>query len=258
MRSDPMVAQLALHSRGFGLRLTTPHEANAAVLVAGAAGMAMWPAPLPFRPFNPVSPYCAALIAQWAALHDAAPGFWSPELRALDGPLLAPVLQYAQREYGHHFADRRFADLLASAPFSFEGNRFQARLHSCTCQPAYIWLNTMPTSFPLTLSDSQFTSSACLCLGLPARPANAFTLRCGCGTTVLSGYSDHPHLHLPRPAADVAPRLDYDKLAPYCYSDGRPHHGRALLPLLPHPFLAPRQPLYWTRACLLFGRLCFF
>jgi hypothetical protein len=62
----------------------------------------------------------AALIDRWAALHDAAPGLWSPELRALDAPLLAPVLLHAWREYGRHLADRRFADLLASVPPSFE------------------------------------------------------------------------------------------------------------------------------------------
>jgi hypothetical protein len=37
----------------------------------------MRPAPPPFQPFNPRSPHCAALIARWAALHDAAPGPWS-------------------------------------------------------------------------------------------------------------------------------------------------------------------------------------
>jgi hypothetical protein len=106
---------------------------------------------------------------------------------ALAAPLLAPVLLPAQREYGRHLAD-----LLASAPPSFEGTRFRARHHSCACRPASIWLDTMPTSFPLTLSDSDFVSSARLRLGLPAGPANAPTLRCDCGTTVLPGDSDHP------------------------------------------------------------------
>jgi hypothetical protein len=86
----------------------------------------------------------------------------------------------------------RFADLLASAPPSVEGTRFRARLHSCACRPASIWLDTMPTSFPLTLSDSDFASSARLRLGLPAGPANAPALQCACGTTVLPGDSDHP------------------------------------------------------------------
>jgi hypothetical protein len=45
----------------------------------------------------------------------------------------------------------------------------------------------MPTFSPLTLSDSDFTSSARLRLGLLA---NAPALRCECGTTVLSGDSD--------------------------------------------------------------------
>jgi hypothetical protein len=159
---------------------------------AGAADVAMRPAPPPFHPFNPASPHCAALVARWVALHDAAPGLCSPELRALAAPLLAPVLLHAQREYGRHVADRRFANLLASAPPSLEGTRFRARLHSCACRSASIWLDTMPTSFPLTLSDSDFVSSARLRLGLPAGPANAPAFRCECGTTVLPGDSDHP------------------------------------------------------------------
>jgi hypothetical protein len=163
MQSNPVVAQLALPlcSGGFGLRLTTPLEADAAFLAAaGAADVAMRPAPPIFRPFNPASPHCAALISRWVALHDVAPGLWSPELRALAAPLLAPVLMHS--------------------------------LHSCACRPASIWLDTMPTSFPLTLSDSDFASSASLRLGLPVGPANAPALWWDCGTTVLPGDFDQP------------------------------------------------------------------
>jgi hypothetical protein len=74
----------------------------------------------------------------------------------------------------------------------YVGTRFRARLHFCACQPASIWLDTMPTSFPLTLSDSDFASSARLRLGLPAG------------------------------LADFAPRLCHDKLAPYRCSGGCP------------------------------------
>jgi hypothetical protein len=136
MRSDPVVAQLELplRSGGFGLRLTTPLEADAAFMAAaGAADVAMRPVPSLFRPFNRASPHCAVFVARWAALHDAAPGLWSPELQALDAPLLALVLLCAQREFGQHLAGQRFADLLASAPPLFEGTRFRTRLHSCAC-----------------------------------------------------------------------------------------------------------------------------
>jgi hypothetical protein len=195
MQSDPVVAQLALPLRAgrFGLRLTTPLEASAAFLAAaGAADVAVRPAPPPFHPFNPTSPHCNALIALWVALHDAAPGLWSPELWELAAPLLAPVLLHAQPEYGRHLADQRFADLLTSAPPSFEGTRFRARLHSRACRPASIWLDTMHISIPLTLSDSDFVSSARLRLGLPAGPANAPALRCDCETNALPGDSNHP------------------------------------------------------------------
>jgi hypothetical protein len=59
MRSDLVVARLALplRSGGFGLRLTTHLEADTAFLAAaGAADMAGLSAPPPFRPFNPGAP----------------------------------------------------------------------------------------------------------------------------------------------------------------------------------------------------------
>jgi hypothetical protein len=131
-------------------------------------------------------------VARWATLHEAAPGLWSPKLRALDAPLLAPVFLHAQLEYGRHLADQQLADLLASALPFFEGTQFQARLHSCACQPASICLDTMPISSSLTLSNLDCMSSTHQRLDLPAGPANAPALRCDCGPTVLPGDSDHP------------------------------------------------------------------
>jgi hypothetical protein len=49
----------------------------------------------------------------------------------------------------------------------------------------------MLTSSPLNLSNSEFTSSAHLRVGLLAGPANAPALRCDCRSTVLPGDSDH-------------------------------------------------------------------
>jgi hypothetical protein len=223
---------LPLRSRGFGLEFTTPLEADAAFLAAaGAADVAMRPTPRPSRPFKPSSTHCAALIAWWAVLHGAVPGLWSPELQALDAPLLAPVLLHAQRENGRHLADRRFAGLLVSAPPSFEGTRFRARLDSRACQPASIWLDTMPTSFPLTLSNSDFTSCARLHLGLPAGPASA--LWCERGTTILLGASDHP-LTCTCLGLQQTSRHDFvTKKAPFCCSGGRPNQSGIPLPLLP-------------------------
>jgi hypothetical protein len=69
----------------------------------------------------------------------------------------------------------------------------------------------MPTSFPLTLSDSDLISSARLRLGLPAGPANAPAPPVRLWDHRPPGRLQSPsHLHLPRPAADVAPRLCHD------------------------------------------------
>jgi hypothetical protein len=170
------VAQLTfpLHFRGFGLRVTTTLEAAAAFLAtAGSAEIALQPKPAPLRPFHPGSPICTSLMRQWATLRDAAPGLWLGPARELEGTRLTPILVDAQRLCGRHLAQQRFASLLASAPASYEGSRLKARLHSCACRPASIWLDALPTSWPLTLSDSEWTSSARLRHGLPAGPANA-------------------------------------------------------------------------------------
>jgi hypothetical protein len=50
----------------------------------------------------------------------------------------------------------------------------------------------MPTSFPLTVSDSDFTAFARLRLSLPAGLANDPAPRCDCGATILPVDSDHP------------------------------------------------------------------
>jgi hypothetical protein len=147
-RLNPLVAQLALPSRsgGSGLQLTTPLEADAAFLaVADAADVAMRLVPAPFWSFNPASPHCAALVARWAALYDVAPGLWSPELWALDAPLLAPVLLHAQREYSQYLANWQFgpADLRSALIRRYP---IPGSPHSFACQPASIWLDTMPTS----------------------------------------------------------------------------------------------------------------
>jgi hypothetical protein len=192
--ADPVVAQLILPLRfgGFGPRVTTTLEANAAFLAAaGIAEVAMQSAPAPFRPFHPGSPISASLKRQWAMLRDAAPGLWPGPAWEFEGTRLAPILVDAQRLYGRHLAEQRFASLLASAPASCKGSRLKARLHSCACRPASIWLDTMPTSWPLTLSNSEWTSSARLRLGLPAGPANAPSVRCACGFAVLPDDPDH-------------------------------------------------------------------
>jgi hypothetical protein len=180
--ADPVVAQLILPLRfgGFSLRVTTTLEANTAFLAAAgtAAGeVAMQSAPAPFWPFLLGSFICASLKSQWAKLRDAAPGLWPGPARELEGTRLAPILVDAQRLYGRHLAEQRFASLLASAPNSYGGSHLKARLHSSACRPASVWLDMMPTSWPFTLPDSEWTSSVRLRLSLPAGPANAPPVR---------------------------------------------------------------------------------
>jgi hypothetical protein len=60
------------------------------------------------------------------------------------------------------------------------------------CRPAAIWMDTIPTSSSLTLSNSESIVSPRLRLGLPARRANAPATRCACGATVPLDCQDQP------------------------------------------------------------------
>jgi hypothetical protein len=128
MQSNTEVAKLALPlcPGGFGLRLTTSLVTEAAFLAAAGAAKtrSCGPRRPPSGPSTREPPHCAALTDRWAALHDAAPGLWSPELQVLDAPSLSPGLLHAQRVLGHHLANRLIAALLAFSLTFFDVTDF--------------------------------------------------------------------------------------------------------------------------------------
>jgi len=82
--------------------------------------------------------------------------------------------------------------LLASFDVDSEaGLRDLARLRSCACRPASLWLDALPTSSALQLSDADFVSAMRHRLGLTHMPANAPGVRCSCGRYMEPGDSDH-------------------------------------------------------------------
>ena len=97
----------------------------------------------------------------------AAPGLVRPA-DALSA--VSPDLQHA---YGGHSAQRAFDGLLAGRAEAADDPaavRDLARLHSCACRPASIWLDTLPTSRTLRISDSDFRASLQHRLGLYVGP----------------------------------------------------------------------------------------
>jgi hypothetical protein len=194
---DPVLrkGQLVLPLRlgGMGIRLTTESEARAAYLSAAAmTETAMRTGAPQFQPF--AGPGGPSLEGDYRALYPTS-------TEARDAPAEAPPLDTKvidedlpgyQRLHARHVAQARQADLLAS--FNSDGEEGPgnlARLLSCACRPASLWLDVLPTSTALQLSDADFKSAMRLRLGVSQMPANAPGLQCTCGRRIQVRDKDH-------------------------------------------------------------------
>ena len=178
-----------------GIRGTAPLTAKAAFLSAAAmAETTMREGPPAFRPFS--GPHAPNLVHDWQTLHAAGaehtPPVWSPEELALDSALIDKVLPGAQRAFARSTAQRRFIDLKTSLDDNDPDNQQTlARLQSCACGPASLWLTTLPLCPPYTLSNSDFQTAMRLRLGLVQMPANAPAVTCSCGRHLQPSDIDH-------------------------------------------------------------------
>jgi hypothetical protein len=194
-QADVRAGQLTLPLRhgGMGIRITSAQEAKASFLSAAAmTETAMREGPEQYRPF--AGPNAPSLEQDWQALHAAGEGhsLWPPEALPVNGETIDTVLPSAQRTFARFVAERKSADLLASFDTTTEeGLRNLARMHSCACRPASIWLETLPLAEPLRLTDSDFIGSMRHRLGLTQLPANAPGVRCSCGRHMQAGDTDH-------------------------------------------------------------------
>ena len=87
--------------------------------------------------------------------------------------------------------ERAYAALLASLPATAEGERAAARLHSCACRAASIWLETLPQQESLTLSNSDVSINLRHRLGLGQMPSNALAVECFCKRILSPSDTDH-------------------------------------------------------------------
>ena len=194
-QDDVRSGQLTLPLRfgGMGIRTTSMLEAQAAYLSAAAmTETAMREGRQQYRPFT--SPNAAFLELDWQALHEAGAEkvLWPPESLAIGVQCIDEVLPGAQRAFSHFVAQRRFDDLLASFDTNTEaGASALARMHSCACRPASIWLDTLPTSPFLQLSNGDFVAAMRHRLGMTHLPANAPGVRCSCGRFMQPNDTDH-------------------------------------------------------------------
>lgn len=182
---------LPLRYGGMGIRATSSLEAKAAFLSAAAVTQKVMSAgPLPFRPFS--GPMGPGLIGDWHALHSTAGDLWPTASREVDDACISEVLPKVQRMYSKFQAQSKSEQLLSSCHVDNEAGLMKlARLNSCSCRTASMWLDTLPTSHALQLSDADFGSAMRHRLGLSQMPSNAPGVQCSCNRFMQQGDLDH-------------------------------------------------------------------
>ena len=182
---------LPLRHGGMGILVTSAAEAQAAFLSAAAvAETAVHDGPAQFRPF--AGALAAGLQQAWTDLRTAAPDSWTDAPALTTAECIRKTLPGVQRVFSRVIADRRHAELLASCdPDSIGGQCDLARLRSCACGPASMWLDSLPTAPSLQLSDADFICAMRHRLGISQMPANAPSVQCFCKEHVQPGNVDH-------------------------------------------------------------------
>jgi hypothetical protein len=194
-QDDVRFGQMTLPLRfgGMGIRTTSQLEAQAAYLSAAAmTETAMRGGRQQYRPF--AGPNAAFLELDWQTLHEAGAekGLWPPESLAIGGQCIDEVLPAAQRVFSRFVAQRRYDDLIASFDTTTEaGERDLARVLSCACRPSSIWLDTLPVSPFLQLSNGDFVAAMRHRLGMTHLAANAPGVKCLCGRFLQPNDTDH-------------------------------------------------------------------
>lgn len=192
---DVKKGQLSLPLRfgGMGLRNTSELEAHAAYLSAVAVTEhAMRAGPQTYRPFS--GPFAPELTHVWQAIHSegAESGMWPPEAVIIDQKCIDELLPGVQHLYARFVAQRRHIALIESLSTDTEKDlQDLARLRSCSCRAASLWLDALPMSAHLQLSDAEFRSAMRHRLGLTHTPANAGAVQCWCGRHLEPGDTSH-------------------------------------------------------------------
>ena len=171
--------------------MSTPQEvADGAYLAAAAVShKAFAGGPERMQPFW--GPHGHNLQETWQALNVAQQ--LHPELPGpASGDTIAKVLPGMQQRITRVVALRRRAALLASHDVTtLEGACNLARLRSCACRAATLWLSTLPLSQALRMTDIEFMLCIRYLLGMSPAPPNAVGSRCGCGTFIQPHDLDH-------------------------------------------------------------------
>jgi hypothetical protein len=156
--ADRSLLTLPVRWAGFGLRVASRTEADAAYLTAAAVTQAAVAAgPEAFQPFSGATR--APLAVKWRRVFDdvAEPCGWDPIMRDLGDPVVTGVLPTAQRVVARAIADRRGTAVLAACDLNTpRGKHDAARLRSSAGGAASAWLTAMPVAQPTTIGNFDF------------------------------------------------------------------------------------------------------
>ena len=172
---------LPLRHGGFGLRVVTAVEADAA-LASGAAKAqaAMAQGPAACRPFEGASR--APLLETWRRVFDdvAADCKWEPDARDLPEDFVRDVLPRAQHDVGLAIGNRAGAAFLGSFDLATDAGRHDAaRMRSVGCGPASAWVTALPGP-NTSLMDADMVMAGRHRLGLGV-PSSVPVPLCTCG-----------------------------------------------------------------------------
>ena len=191
----PAVAEeqlrLPLRHGGFGLMDITELEADAAYLSSAAlAHDAMRDGPPDFRPFTD-GELAECLQAKWTALRAAMPPEADRGPEELDDIFIATGLPGMSRKVTRAVAQTRHDALLQQLGSTPGGAKDLARMRSCACRVASLFLDSLPTNRMLTLNDGDFVHGMRFRGGLSPLPPLDGEVICDCNARVKPGDVDH-------------------------------------------------------------------
>ena len=184
---------LAVRFGGIGIRVMSADEARAAMLSAAAyADTALRTGAQQFRTF--AGPTGAEHTATWQELHPMGveAELWPPNAVDVTDDCIDKLLPSVQRTFSRHVAQCKSDALRAACDTdTTPGLQKLARLLSCSCRAASLWLDTLPMCSALTLTSREVICAVRHRLGLTHMPANAVGVTCWCGQHMEADNPDH-------------------------------------------------------------------
>ena len=190
---DPRTAAQAIIPQrrgGLGVSKTTADVGKAAFLSAAAvAQAALADAPECLQPFHGLQG--EKLQESWIALNQTHT--LNPELPGAASPhTVSTILPGVQKRIAKQVSQRRHEELLASCDSSTpQGRHALARMNSCNCRAATLWMSTLPVCPNFRMTSVEYVFSLRYLMGISPAPSNAIGTQCQCKRFIQPHDLDH-------------------------------------------------------------------